>query len=75
MIVVITSEYAGSLTRLILDFQAFTVKLYNPYFYINEDTSDSGLYNIACETKHTYCGGSIVGMLQKVNMEIICFLL
>lgn len=48
MITVIT------LTRLILDCQAFTVKLYNPYFYINKDNSDSGGYNIACETKHTH---------------------
>lgn len=53
----ITSESAGALERLIWSFlncQAFTAKLYNPYFYINKDTADSGLYHIfASETKHT----------------------
>lgn len=63
MITVTTSGHAGTLTRLILDCQAYTSKCYNPYFYIDKDTSDSGLYNIACETKHTHCDGSVVGVL------------
>lgn len=69
MITAIASEHAGALTSLILDCQTFPVKLYNPYFSTNKYTSDSGLYNIACETKHTHCDGSIIGILKKLTWK------
>lgn len=75
MITAITSEHSGALSRLILDCQAFTVKSYNPYSYINKDTSDSGLYNTACETKHTRCDGSIIGVLWKLTWKLLVFFL